>query len=94
MITMKDFDEGSWAAGRPYLVGNHWQGENRSYRQPLYRHAEGVVEIYEQTGSNPLTNMRFRYGGRDYYRTWRTTWGDKTLARLAREFIESVVDAS
>lgn len=89
-MSTRNFSEGSWSCGRPYLAKGLWEGERGSYRQSTYRHPAGLVEIYEQFGRD-MTNMRFRYRGRDYFRTWETTWGDKTLARLAREFIESKV---
>jgi hypothetical protein len=87
---MTDFEEAEWAAGRSYLASGGWKHEG--YREHNYRHAMGVVEIYEQLGPNAFVNMRFRYQGRDYVRTWRTSWGDRTLARLARELVESVVE--
>lgn len=89
-IRMTDFEQAEWACGRPYLSAGLWQGERHKYRMPTYRHDLGVVEIYEQTGPYPMTNMRFRRAGRDHCRTWRTTWGDRTLSRLAREFLEDV----
>lgn len=85
MTRMSDYEERDWAAGRAYLAMGCWQG---SYRQGVYRHPLGLVEVYEQVGSRPMTSLRFRHRGRDYTRTWRTVWGDKTLARLARELID------
>jgi hypothetical protein len=90
MTRMTEFEECSWATGRPYLSVGCWQGTNGRYREHTYRHPAGVVEIYEQTGPRPLTSMRFRHAGRDHSRTWRTTWGNKTIARLARKFIEDM----
>jgi hypothetical protein len=89
---MEDFEEHEWGAGRSYLSIGKWQGEGLSYRESLYRHEFGLVEVYESMGaSRCYTNLRFRYQGRDYSRSWKTYWGDKTIARLARELVESVV---
>jgi hypothetical protein len=90
VITTQDYDDCNWACGRAYLSKGIWQGMGSFYRESSYRHPFGIVEIYEQTGSNPITNMRFRHNGRDWCRTWRTTWGDRTLSRLARGLVEAV----
>lgn len=89
-MSMTDFEEYDWAAGPPYLSVGAWQGENRDYREHTYRHPRGVVEVYQQIGVYPLVNMRFRHKGRDHVRTWRAHWGDKTIARLARELVEDI----
>jgi hypothetical protein len=89
IIRMTDYTEGSWGSGPAYLAKGLWQGENGSYRQSTYRHPLGVVEIYEQN-RREMTNLRFRHEGRDYWRHWDKLWGDKTVARLAREFIEDI----
>ena len=85
---MGDFEQVDWAAGRSYLVMGCWQG---SYREGTYRHPVGLVEVYEQVGSTPMTSLRFRHRGRDWVRRWSRTWGDKTIARLSREFIEDII---
>jgi hypothetical protein len=90
-VRTTDFTEYEFGSGRSYLSMGCWQGPDRTYRQGLFRAAPGLIEIYEQTGAHPMTNMRFRHAGRDYGRCWRTVWGEKTLARLAREFMEEVL---
>jgi hypothetical protein len=84
---MDDFEESEWACGRPYLSVGRWQYDG-GYRNHVYRHPLGLVEIYEQVGNNPILTMRFQREGRAYGRTWRRVFGQKTIARLAREFIE------
>lgn len=92
-VRMEDFEQHEWNVGRNYLSVGSWEGSNRLYRESTYRHEHGLVEVYESLGRFSLTSLRFRYRGRDHIRNWPTTWGDKTLARLAREFVESVVAA-
>lgn len=90
MIKTTDFTEGNWALSRSYLSTGPWEEGNGSYRQSVFRHPRGLVEIYEQNGRE-MTNMRLRHGAREYWRHWDKLWGEKTVARLAREFIEDVV---
>jgi hypothetical protein len=89
---MKDFESYDWSVyGRGYLSMGRWEGDDGTYRHGLYRHPAGLVEVYEQVGDRPHVSMRFRWKGRDYSRDWKTSWGDKTIARLAREMIEDTV---
>lgn len=93
-VRMEDFEHHEWNAGRGgYLQIGKWEGEGLSYRESLYRHEFGLVEVYESLAYSGrcYTNLRFRYQGIDYSRSWKTSWGDKTLARLARELVESVI---
>lgn len=93
-VRMTDFEDDNWSSGRSYLSTGCWQGDNKDYRQNVFRSDHGLVEIYEQTPVNHrFTSMRFVFGGRDYMRRWGTTWGVKTQARLAREFIKEIVGA-
>jgi hypothetical protein len=85
-VKMTDFDEWDWSPGaRGYLSMHEWRG---AYREGVYRHPAGLVEVYECLGDKGYLSLRLRWKGRDYCRSWKTVWGDKTIARLAREFIE------
>lgn len=91
VVRMIDYDQYDWAVSRGYLSMGNWQGEQKSYRQGVFRHPIGLVEVYEQIGSCSYVSLRFRHAGRDHCRSWKTSWGDKTIARLAREFVGDVV---
>jgi hypothetical protein len=91
---MSDYESCTWNVGRSYLSMGSWEGQNASYRHGLYRHPLGLVEVYECLGRHGTTSMRFIYGGTEFVRRWSTTWGDKTLARLARELVEDVVSGA
>lgn len=92
MIRMTDFEDYDWSVyARGYLSMGRWEGESGVYRQGLYRHPAGLVEVYEQIGARPRVSLRFRWKGRDFCRSWETTWGDKTIARLSRELIEDKI---
>lgn len=90
-VTMHDFQDSSWNHSRGYLSTGSWLGQNGSYRESSYRSNHGVVEIYEQIGRHEIVSMRFIHDGREHMRRWDTSWGDKTLARLAREFVETII---
>lgn len=92
-VRMGDFDQHDWSTGRSYLSMGCWQGDNKSYRQGVYRSPVGLVEVYEQVGDRGHTSLRLMHAGRDYCRSWKTVWGDKTIARLAREFVEEIAGA-
>lgn len=89
-VRLTDFEQWDWGCGRSYLSMGNWQGEKGSYRHGIFRHELGLVEIYEQLGPHGYTSLRFHFAGRDYCRQWKTVWGDKTIARLAREMIEEI----
>lgn len=89
-VRMIDFEPDDWSSGRSYLSMGCWQGDRKDYRQGVFRSANGLVEVYEQIGDHPTVSMRFIHQGRDYMRRWRTNWGDKTIARLAREMTEDI----
>lgn len=86
----EQFEDYGYKAGRPYLAKGEWQygGTNRS---STYRHPLGLVEVDEYT-HNPITALGFYWQGHVYRRRWEHSFGDKTLARLAREFVEEITD--
>lgn len=48
---------------------------------------EGMIFIMR---SNHSVRMDYAYGGKQYMRSWRHWFGDRTLPRLARQFIQDV----
>jgi hypothetical protein len=88
-VTMQDYEDYSFGQSQGYFSAGPWVGEG--FRESCYRSPHGIVEIYEQLGKRPIVSMRFIHQGQCRMRRWDTSWGDKTIARLAREFVESVV---
>ncbi len=84
-----DFEAYSWRVSRPYLQKGSWE-HNDTHRTSLYRHPAGVVEVDEYLHGQPIVAMRLVHKGICHCRRWEAMWGDKTLARLAREFIEEI----
>lgn len=93
-VTRSDFDGMDFAIGRPHLTMRPSDREY-GYRLGVYWSPHGLVDIYwqppvEKEGRrwDGLTSMSVIVGGRAFHRSWRTAWGDKTIARLAREFAD------
>lgn len=87
---VSDFQEDVWCVGRPRLSKGSWVHDG-THRESVYRHPYTIVEISEYIGgTTPFTSMTFNSGGIQYSRRWEAQWGDLTLARLAREFVEDV----
>ncbi len=53
----------------------------------------GIVTVYRQTRF-PLTRIDFMHNGKVYCRSWDRYCGDRTIRRLAREFISDVQAAT
>lgn len=85
---MADFKQVDYALGRPFLAAMYTDGQGRN---GLYASPQGYVRIFESRGRHSSTFMLLIHDGRTFSRNWNTTWGDRTLARLAREFVEDVV---
>lgn len=90
MGRMADYEEREWSAGRPYLLVGRWEGESHKSRESTFRNPLAAVQIYEwlDRENRPRTHMRFQRDGREWGRFWDHGFGDRTLARLAREFVE------
>ena len=56
-----------------------------NFRTGSYRSDVGVVLVYLDDHSLMLTTAA---KGRQYARHWKASFGDKTIARLCREFLE------
>lgn len=86
MSAAADFQDRELPSGRSHLAAGEWRDKSRESR---FRNRLATVEIYEWTGGERLMCvMRFTHNGSDYFRSWDHQFGDKALARLAREFVE------
>lgn len=89
-IRLSDFEQADYALARPHLAAMYRDGEGRT---GIFASMHGYVRIYESVGRHRSTFMIFIHEGRTFSRDWKAVWGDKTLARLAREFVDEVVAA-
>lgn len=87
-VRTNDFEQTDYAIGRTYLASMCREGQGRT---GLFVSMHGYVRIFESDGRRKSTFMVFIHGGRTWSRNWKAIWGDLTLARLAREFVEEVV---
>lgn len=83
-VTLEDFSV--YSSGKtPYLMlnkhGNWWSG--------WYYHPRGIVAVYREGG---YTRLSLSDGCRVCHRSWARYWGDRTISRLAREFIRDLID--
>lgn len=86
---MHDFEEDRYKVSRSYLSMNE-RGAG-GWREGHFQHPEGLVRVFEaRIPRFAMTSMFFIRQGHSHQRRWNTVWGDKTLARLAREFVEDV----
>lgn len=90
MGRMAEFEDRVWSAGRGYLSKGGWQGGEHKFRESAYRNSVVLVEIYEwlDRERRQKTHMRFAWQGQEFARWWEHGFGDRTLSRLAREFVE------
>lgn len=86
-VMMHDFEEMQYRVSRSYLSMDKDVG---GWREGLFHHPEGLVRVFEsKVAGLPVTAMFFVSNGMSYQRRWEGLFGDKTLARLARELVES-----
>lgn len=82
--------EHDYALGRTYLsMGARQEGRGR---RGTFWSGHGLVDVF--TSDDPrwtVTHLVFVRDGRIHSRRWNAAWGDKTIARLARELVEDVV---
>jgi hypothetical protein len=89
---MHEFEDTSYKVGRSYLCSMKGEG---GWREGIFNHPLGLVRVFESmTPQHQATSMYFHHLGRSHHRRWAKVWGEKTLARLAREFVEHVVGHS
>lgn len=88
-VRTSDFHQQEWLLGRSWLSMTPWDGESR---RGHFRSLHGIVQVF--LSRNPrwtVTTIEFIHDGVSYSRRWKTLFGDKTIARLARELVEEVV---
>ncbi|MGK2286908.1 hypothetical protein [Pedomonas sp. V897] len=85
MVKLGDYEQSDWAVGRTYLSYDADRGKG------VYRHPLGLVQV-DTIAASPIraTCLRLIHEGREYSRRWEAIWGERTIARLCREFIEEV----
>jgi hypothetical protein len=86
-VTTADFEVWSYAVTRGWLRLRRNGGPEAYYWTGEYVRPGGVVDVYRQYN---LTRLELLVDGRMCVRTWRRYWGNKTISRLAREFIEDL----
>lgn len=74
------FEDSSYATGRGYLTMN-------ADGTGLYFGVHGIVRVYRDRVS---THLITPHAGLTHSRYWRRPWGDRTISRLAREFLVDV----
>lgn len=88
-LTMQDYEENVFTVSRSYLSMHN--REAGGWREGVFNHPQGLVRVFEaNTPRHRATSMFFVHNGFSHHRKWETTWGDRTIARLAREFVEEV----
>lgn len=90
-VKLTDFEQQEWALGRTWLSMDIWQGDTR---RGSFRSAHGFVDVF--TSRNPrwrVTAIEYLHEGVSYSRRWKALFGDRTIARLARELVEDVIAA-
>lgn len=80
MISTTDFDDSSWRVGRGYLT-MYEDGTG------FFSGSLGMVRVYRDRKSTHLVTP---HCGLMHSRYWRRRWGDKTISRLAKEFLTDV----
>jgi hypothetical protein len=89
-ISTQDFTEERFAMSRGYLS---MQSGKDGFRRGQYHHPEGIVQVYESiTFRGERTSLYLTRNGLAVSRNWQTAWGDRTISRLAREFIEDIIN--
>lgn len=88
-VRLTDFEQQKWALSRSYLSMDAWRGESRDGH---FFSPHGFVRVWMSRNPRWIrTALTFIHDGRTYDRRWKTLFGDRTIARLARELVEEVV---
>lgn len=91
-VMMHDFVESAYKVSRSYLSIKRDVG---GWREGIFHHRLAVVRVFEaRTPRLQQMSMTFNHEGRSYHRRWDGVFGDKTIARLAREFVEDVCQST
>lgn len=88
MIGQGDFYDYSYAERRGFLR-MHSHGDDRIgyYQMGEFMHPDGIVTVYCQ---EDFTRLDFMHGDRMFNRQWERRWGDRTIPKLARQFVQDI----
>lgn len=88
-VTTADYSVYSSRSARGYLMlHRHGGPEHGYYWTGAFMHPRGIVQVYRQ---HDYTRLSFADGLRVCHRSWERYWGDRTISRLAREFIQDLL---
>lgn len=88
-VRTRNFERHEWPVGRSYLTPMRPDGAYSA--NGVFIHPKGFARVFTFKGEKTQeSHVIFIHEGRRYSRRWRQAWGDRTLARLAREMIEEV----
>lgn len=62
--------------------------EPNTWQSGVFYHPNGIVEVYREA---KITRLAFAHAERVFHRTWLRSWGDRSIYRLAREFVADVL---
>lgn len=87
MSRLRDFTERDYSPIRYLSLAKAHNGD-AAYRSGWWRGPEGLVMIVSIRGTRPHLRMELLANGRVHTRSWAHAFGDRTIARLAREFAQ------
>jgi hypothetical protein len=88
MIQKADFTDWSYAERRGFLRMHSHGNENIGfYQMGEFMHPNGIVTVYCQ---EDFTRLDFMHGDRLHTRQWERRWGDRTIPKLARQFVSDI----
>lgn len=78
-----------YAIGAGYLrLHKHMLDDGDYWHDGTFFDPRGIVDVYRQEDH---TRISVCVGGYGYHRSWKKTYGDRTLARLCRAFLTDIV---
>lgn len=92
MSRTTQFSNQSYSERRGFLR-MHSYGTSLSGQYDLgdFMDPRGIVSVYRQCDPDFL-RLDFMHGGRFYSRQWEEYFGDRTIPRLARQFITDILE--
>lgn len=89
MTGQRDHYDYSYGERRGFLRMHGTQGNERCgyWENGEFMHPNGIVSVYRDT---KFTRFDFMFGDRMHTRQWERAWGDRTIPRLAREFVNDI----
>lgn len=79
----------SFAERRGFLRMHSVQGSEKIgfWQMGEFMHPNGIVSVYCQ---EDFTRLDFMHGDRMHTRQWERRWGDRTIPKLARQFVADI----